>query len=476
MPLPARSLSARVLVRLISAEVREIDPWLRDDLRIARLTVAYAAHEDAVLCSPDVLASYIVLGLHPEKVWPAIQARRMALGPLEVSVAPPKKPAQAVKLWSEKTIGARAANSRAGSEMVLRGPRLLPMATASIAALYPNSDAPSSTKTRGFTYAETLDIVRHSYVRAAVRRATLNALTARGPWPGADGPASRTICVAFDGMALGDEKGDGICHRRTAQRRAKLACDLKYWRLVHKFNRWLNCPKCGAERTQATCPNSNCKHRGRSRNRDGSTNTKEFCRPYTFEIDLEKFLTAEPSKYIRHFCARTWKEHKEAAKRGEHPNLKEMPRKTPAPVQPPRDPAPAVPLPQRQRPAAMAKPEHRDSARPLTTRQRKELVLRIPIYIQGDGNGRQDRNTGEWIGPGDPDYRGPLNKQAATLMACNSMCQTDGVSFRRALEAAAEAGFRVESLERSGAVARAAGYTIEGLENASPPEGEKEQT
>lgn len=124
-------------------------------------------------------------------------------------------------------------------------------------------------------------------------------------------------------------------HRRTAQRRAKLACDLKYWRLVHKYNRWLDCPKCGAERTSATCPNEKCKYKGRSRNRDGSTNTKEFCRPYAFEIDLEKFLTAPPPKYVRHFCARTWKEHEAATKRGEHPNVTEMPARKPAQPTPP---------------------------------------------------------------------------------------------------------------------------------------------
>jgi hypothetical protein len=159
-------------------------------------------------------------------------------------------------------------------------------------------------------------------------------------------------------MALGDAEGDGMCSRRTAQRRAKLACDLGYWRLVHKFNRWLNCPECGTERTSAKCPNEKCGHKGRSRNRDGTTNTKEFCRPYTFEIDIEKFVKAEPPKYARHFCARTWKEHKAAAKRGEHPNL--LPMRKPAQPVPPDDPAPAAPKPERANPAAETRqvPQH----------------------------------------------------------------------------------------------------------------------
>jgi hypothetical protein len=232
------------------------------------------------------------------------------------------------------------------------------MAAPSIAALYRNSDEPSSAKKRQFTYDEMLDLVRHSYVRAAVRRATLNALTSRGMWPGEDGPATGTICVAFDAMALGDAEGDGMCSRRTAQRRAKLACDLGYWRLVHKFNRWLNCPQCGAERTSAKCPNEKCGHKGRSRNRDGTTNTKEFCRPYTFEIDIDKFVKAEPPKYARHFCARTWKEHKAAAKRGEHPNLLPM-RKPAQPSEPDPPPATSAPVPAKQ-PAAE---HHRSLAR-----------------------------------------------------------------------------------------------------------------
>ncbi len=364
MPLRVHPLIPRILSRLSDAEALEPDPWYRDDLRIARLTVAHAARGDAVLCGPHVLASYEVLGLHPEKVWPAIQARRKALGSLcDVADAlPPKKPAQSVKLWSEKTKGVRAANSHAALQQ--GSPRTtisVPMAAPSIAALYPNSDATTSAKTSDYTYSQWLDIVRHSYVRAAVRRATLNALTARGPWPGKDGPASGVVCVAFDAMALGDQDGDGICSRRTAQRRAKLACDLKHWRLVHKFNRWLDCPKCGAERATSTC--AKCGYRGRSRNRDGSTNTKEFCRPYTFEINLETFLTATPPKYVRHFCARTWKEHKEAAK---HTKLREFPSPPPSPPQsdppPPKSPAPAA-IPVRQ-PAA--EHPHRDTTRPRT--------------------------------------------------------------------------------------------------------------
>jgi hypothetical protein len=122
--MPATRLSGRVVKRLTHAEACESNPHYRDDLQIARLTVHYAATGEAVLCPPHVLASYAVLGLHPEKVWPAIEARRKALlGPLlEVLCASPvpKKAAQSVKLWAEKTNGARAVNSRADCNVASR--------------------------------------------------------------------------------------------------------------------------------------------------------------------------------------------------------------------------------------------------------------------------------------------------------------------------------------------------------------------
>ena len=87
----------RILFRLESAERREADPWLRDDYRIAWITVLYA---DRGFGEPHVAASYAVLGLHPGKVWPAIvERRRAALGSLyeefflEGALAPKKPPA-----------------------------------------------------------------------------------------------------------------------------------------------------------------------------------------------------------------------------------------------------------------------------------------------------------------------------------------------------------------------------------------------
>jgi hypothetical protein len=66
----------RVLWRLEQAEARELDPHLQDDYRIAWITVLYAAQGSR---QPDIAATYRVLGLHPDRVWSAIPARRKAL-------------------------------------------------------------------------------------------------------------------------------------------------------------------------------------------------------------------------------------------------------------------------------------------------------------------------------------------------------------------------------------------------------------
>jgi len=105
MPAFVQPFSQRVLRRLAAATSEESDPWLRDDLQIAHRTVLHAALGDAVECSTHVLASYEILGVHPEKVWPAICARREARGGPWYVGAPPKKPAQSVQLWCEKTNG-----------------------------------------------------------------------------------------------------------------------------------------------------------------------------------------------------------------------------------------------------------------------------------------------------------------------------------------------------------------------------------
>lgn len=105
------ALARRVLARIEVAEAREIDPWFRDDYRISWITVMNAARGVA---EPHVAATYAVLGLHPQKVWPAIVARRKAqLGPLYeefygVSL-PPKNPCRSEKRKTARTSEIRAA-------------------------------------------------------------------------------------------------------------------------------------------------------------------------------------------------------------------------------------------------------------------------------------------------------------------------------------------------------------------------------
>ena len=62
---PSVPLAERVLVRLETAERRESDPWLRDDIRIAWISVLEASRGNP---QPHVDATYRVLGIHPDKV------------------------------------------------------------------------------------------------------------------------------------------------------------------------------------------------------------------------------------------------------------------------------------------------------------------------------------------------------------------------------------------------------------------------
>jgi hypothetical protein len=90
----------RILHYLECAEAREPDVWLRDDYRIAWLTILYAARGRP---QPFVLATYQVLGIHPDRLLAAIEARRrVVLGslykPQVISAVSPKKPSTSVSL------------------------------------------------------------------------------------------------------------------------------------------------------------------------------------------------------------------------------------------------------------------------------------------------------------------------------------------------------------------------------------------
>jgi hypothetical protein len=93
-----------------------------------------------------------------------------------------------------------------------------------------------------------------------------------------------------------------------------------------------------------------------------------------------------------------------------------------------------------------ARPEKPPKKLPsLTVRQRRELVRRIPLFTHGFHGAVQCRDgSSRWVSPQDPDYRAPMEKSAAILEACKSMCESEGVSLERAIEAAADARFEIE--------------------------------
>lgn len=98
----SRASTDSILDYLAWTEANEPDVWLQDDYRIAWITVLRASRGER---SPHVSATYAVLGLHPDKVSPAIVERRKALlgadyskfFPAAEQRLPPKKLAQSVR-------------------------------------------------------------------------------------------------------------------------------------------------------------------------------------------------------------------------------------------------------------------------------------------------------------------------------------------------------------------------------------------
>ena len=295
------------------------------------------------------------------------------------------------------------------------------MATASIAALYPNSAAPSSAKKRGFTYEEMLAIVEFSGAPHSVRQGTLSALKARGQWPNQDGPATGVICVSLIGMMF-----HGVCCRSTARWRARRACKLGFWRAIREANHWANCPKCGAERRIGTC--EKCGYVGRAKLPDGKPNFDEFSRPHMYEIDIEKFRSAPRCRELRHYEARTYAEFKELPRRPEHSNVSEFPRKPAQPSPPPpREPAPAAPMPRRDQPAAEhphRSLDHRGTERKpreLRSHEAARLVAKMRELMTGTlGKVGVDKLWIEFA-PNDHRYRAPMSQENALIAACMTL-------------------------------------------------------
>jgi hypothetical protein len=286
---------------------------------------------------------------------------------------------------------------------------------ASVAALYPNSDVPSSAKQRRFTYDELLAIVKFSGAPQSVRLGTLNALTARGPWPGEDGPATGIICVSLAGMMLGNLEGSGNVVRSTARWRARRAVKLGYWRQVRDANSWSNCPQCGAERKSGAC--DKCDHVGRAKTPDGKANFDEFCRPYMYEIDIEAFHSAPRPQGIRDYSARTYADHKRA-------NVTDISARKPAQrsPEPPPPPAPADPVRQAAAEHAHRNPVHAaSSARKLTPREGPKLVNEMRRLMKGYKGSQNGPSGMYFVGPDHPQYREPMSQDNALIAACMNL-------------------------------------------------------
>ena len=110
----ASDLAERVLLHLEKSERDETDPWLRDDIRIAWITVQWSErgvpdwswHRDS---SPHVAATYQVLACHPDEVWPRIEQQRREMLGLSYAdffpgVSSPKKPCARVGLARSRRV------------------------------------------------------------------------------------------------------------------------------------------------------------------------------------------------------------------------------------------------------------------------------------------------------------------------------------------------------------------------------------
>ena len=298
----------------------------------------------------------------------------------------------------------------------------MPMATPSIAALYPNSDAPSSAKKSLCTYSEVASN-REIFRRApSVRRATLNALLhadpGRGGWPG-----ERNHLRFSQWHDAGKRRGrrqrgalDGALAGAAGRQAWLLAATAQGEFLVELPQVWRGTSDGKMREVPLRGPLENSGGEGQLRRVLPSPHVRNRYR----EVPARP-----PAKGIRHFDARTYTEYKQAAKQGEHPNV--TPIRQPAkPAEPPRDPAPAAPLPAREQPAAEHKPEHHRSsqrtARKLTPREGPKLVNEIRRLMRGSSSFVEAHSGLEVnLRPDDPRYRAPMSQEHALIAACMNL-------------------------------------------------------
>jgi hypothetical protein len=408
-------LAQRIIGRLLQAEARETDPWTRDSYAIARLTVASAARGER---NPHVLATYSFLGLHPDKVWPAIVARRRSMlgqhydawydesGLQRTSPdhqLPAKKPPQSVRalelVTRRQVVGADsrrdAAPERSDDLKSKRRGFLVPAPLnfgrppmASPQSAYPNSTARNNAKRAVLSPFNFVARVRASDLPSRLRE-LLVAFLSKNQFGDELWLSTESLRVIIGKVSVRAEK----ISRRTVQYQIDKLVALEVLEELYPANSWVRY--------------------------NGETVIRHTA---TYKLNADKL---KPRL--------SWGEWRQS-----------MPVKKPAArtLGPQPVAAEAMPVPSA---AEQKKISSASNAPKLTTRQRKELVRRIPMFMKGvSGNVRTGDGGTRWVGPEDPAYREPMSKPAAIVEACKSMCETDGVSLDRALEAAADAGFRIE--------------------------------
>jgi hypothetical protein len=148
------------------------------------------------------------------------------------------------------------------------------MSASPSSAAYPNSNGPTSGK-KGYTYDDFLLLLKRRGASHTVRKLLLDMVGVRGQWPKENGPISSVLCVSVKSI-----EDKTMLHRSTIQRRLRRAQRELCLRQTRDMNSWLNCPKCGSERTTRECPNPKCAHRG------NGFDHREFRRTFTYEIDF----------------------------------------------------------------------------------------------------------------------------------------------------------------------------------------------
>jgi hypothetical protein len=380
----------------MQVEACEYDPHVRDDLQIARLTVHYAATGEAKQCSPYVLATYAVLGLHPEKVWPAIEARSKALlgrGEFPDAATAPKKPPQSVKLWTGKTNAARVSVSRGGEAILSdESATSVPMAAPSIAALSTNSGASKSEKLSRIERVRASSLPERYRSRLADLMEQFN-FTGDELWMATDScqKAIGRVCIRRKpGIIVRVRQGReekcnlGSCEmisRRSVQRLLRDLVEVfGVLEVTHEANRWV---KYGGESV--------------------------FRHSRTYRLRSEKLAPRETYKQWRHRQAVT------PIRRNDPPQ--------PDPNSPPPKPPAAAPV-QPQRKTAEA---HRSTERAMDKPSQPKLTRRESAKFW---NGMEQKRRGHTsyysrpdsmmiaLRPGDDGYAAPMSWKDAFLAEC----------------------------------------------------------